>query len=63
MFQKIGYPGNFIDKYFKKILNKNYLVKENVPTVKKNHLLPIRRNTYSKFMKTNYKESLLCYLF
>ena len=33
IFQKNGYPGNFIDKCFKKFLNNIHLVKENVPTV------------------------------
>ena len=35
MFQKNGYPENFIDKCFKKLLNNIHLVQENVPTVKK----------------------------
>ena len=35
IFQKNGYPKNFIDKFFKKFLNNVNLVKENVPTVKK----------------------------
>ena len=39
IFQKNGYPGNFIDKCFKKFLNNIDLVKENVPTVEKKHLL------------------------
>ena len=37
IFQKNGYPKNFIDKCFKKFLNV-HLVKENVPTVEKKHL-------------------------
>ena len=39
IFQKNGYPTNFIDKCFKKFLNNIHLVKENVPTVGKRHLL------------------------
>ena len=35
IFQKNGYPKNFIDKFFKKFLNNVNLVKKNVPTVKK----------------------------
>ena len=35
IFQKNGYPENFIDKCFKKFLNNIHLVKENEPTVKK----------------------------
>ena len=39
IFQKNGYPKNFIDKYFKKFLNDVDLGKENVPTVQKMSLL------------------------
>ena len=39
IFQKNSYPKNFIDKCFKKFLNNAHLVKENVPTVEKKHLL------------------------
>ena len=39
IFRKNGYPENFIDKCFKKFLNNVHLVKENVPTVEKKHLL------------------------
>ena len=39
MFQKNGYPKNFIDKCFKKFLNNIHLVKENVPTVEQKRLL------------------------
>ena len=39
IFQKNGYPKNFIDKCFKKFLNYVHLVKENVPTVEKKCLL------------------------
>ena len=39
IFQKSGYPGNFIDKCFKFFLNNIHLVKENVPTVEKKRLL------------------------
>ena len=39
IFQINGYPENFIDKCFKKFLNNIHLIKENVPTVKKNRLL------------------------
>ena len=35
IFQKNGYPENFIDKCFEKFLSKVHLVKENVPTVEK----------------------------
>ena len=34
LFQKNGYPENFIDKCYKNVLNNIDLVKENVPTVK-----------------------------
>ena len=39
IFQKNSYPKNFIDKCFKRFLNNVHLVKENVPTVEKKHLL------------------------
>ena len=39
IFQKNGYPENFIDRCFKKFLNNIHLVKENVPTVEKRRLL------------------------
>ena len=39
IFQKNGYPENFIDRCFKMFLNNVYLVKENVPTVEKKRLL------------------------
>ena len=39
IFQNNGYPESFIDKYFKKFLNNNHLVKENVPPLKKRCLL------------------------
>ena len=35
IFQKNGYPKNFIDRCFKKFLNNVHLVKENVPTIEK----------------------------
>ena len=35
IFQKNGYPENFIDKCFKKFLNNVHLVKENLPMEKK----------------------------
>ena len=38
IFQKNGYPQNFIGKCFKKFLNNIHLVKENVATVGKNRL-------------------------
>ena len=39
IFQKNGYPENFIGRCFKKFLNNIHLVKENVPTVEKKRLL------------------------
>ena len=39
IFQKNGYPENFIDKCFKKFLNNIHLVNKNVPTVEKKRLL------------------------
>ena len=39
IFWKNGYPENFTDKCFKKFLSNFHLVKENVPTVEKKHLL------------------------
>ena len=39
IFQKSSYPKNFIDKCFKRFLNNVHLIKENVPTVEKKHLL------------------------
>ena len=39
IFQKNGYPENFIDKCFIKFLNNIHLVKENIPTVEKKRLL------------------------
>ena len=38
IFQKNGYPGNFIDKCFKKFLNNMHIVKENLPKVEKKRL-------------------------
>ena len=35
MFRKNGYPENFIENCFKKILDNIYLVKEKVATVEK----------------------------
>ena len=39
IFQKNGYPKNFIDRCFKKFLNNVHLVKVNVPIVEKKRLL------------------------
>ena len=39
IFRINGYPENFIDKCFKKLLNNIHLVKENIPTVGKKRLL------------------------
>ena len=39
IFQKNGYPENFIDKFVKKFLNNIHLIKENIPTVEKKRLL------------------------
>ena len=39
IFQKNSFLQNFIDKCFRKFLNNVHLVKENVPTVEKKHLL------------------------
>ena len=39
IFQKNRYPANFIDICFKKFLNNIHLVKENISTVEKKHLL------------------------
>ena len=39
IFQKNGYPKNFVDRCFKKFLNNVHLVEENVPTVEKKRLL------------------------
>ena len=33
IFEKNGYPENFIDKCFKLLLNKTYVLKEKVPSV------------------------------
>ena len=38
IFQKNGYPVNFIDKWFKLFLNKIDILREKVPTVKKKPL-------------------------
>ena len=49
IFQKNGYPANFIDKCFKKFLNV-HLVKENIPTVQKKAFassLSILRNIFA----------------
>ena len=32
IFQKNGYPDNFIDRYFKQFLNRIHILKEKVPT-------------------------------
>ena len=42
IFQKNGYPWNFIDKYFRKFLNNIHLFKENVPTVEKKCLFLVQ---------------------
>ena len=51
IFQKNGYPENFVDKYLKKFLNNIHLVKENVPTVKKKAFVPspsiLRNNIFA----------------
>ena len=38
IFQKNGYPENFIDRCFKLFLNKIYILKEKVPTAEKKSL-------------------------
>ena len=38
IFQKNGYPENFIDRCFKLFLNRIYILKENVPAVEKKPL-------------------------
>ena len=38
IFQKNGYPENFIDRYFKLFLNRIHILKEKVPTVEKKPL-------------------------
>ena len=38
IFQKNGYPENFIERCFKLFLNRFHILKENVPTVEKKHL-------------------------
>ena len=38
IFQKNGYPENFIDRCFKSFLNKIHILKEKVPTVEKKPL-------------------------
>ena len=38
IFQKNGYPENFVDRYFKLFFNRIDILKENVPTVEKKPL-------------------------
>ena len=38
IFQKNGYPENFIERCFKLFLNRFHILKEKVPTVEKKHL-------------------------
>ena len=38
IFQKNGYPGNFINRCFKLFLNRNHILKEKIPTVEKKPL-------------------------
>ena len=38
IFQKNGYPENFIDRCFKLFLNRIHILKENVPAVEKKPL-------------------------
>ena len=58
IFQKNGYPENFIDKCFKKFLNNIHLVKENVTTVKKKHLVLVLPYLGLIFLqtRTNYNK-------
>ena len=67
IFQKNGYPENFIDKCFKKFVNNVHLIKENVPTVEKKCLLLvlsyleiISMQTRTK-LKQALKGVLICY--
>ena len=51
----IIYPINFIEKCFKNLLNNIYLVKENVPTVKKKCLLLVLPYLGITFLHTRTK--------
>ena len=59
IFQKNGYPENFIDRCFKLLLNRIYILKEKVPTVEKKplrlvlpHLGTISLQTRTKLQKS-----------
>ena len=59
IFQKNGYPDNFIDRCFKLFLNRIHILKENVPTVEKKplglvlrHLATISLQTRTKLQKS-----------
>ena len=59
IFQKNGYPDNFIDRCFKLFLNRIHILKENVPTVEKKplqlvlpHLGTISLQTRTKLQKS-----------
>ena len=70
IFQKNGYPENFIDRCFKLFLNRIYILKENVPAVEKKPLrlvLPYlqtislqTRTELQKFIKTYFLPLSIC---
>ena len=60
IFQKNGYPENFIDRCFKLFLNRIHIFKEKVPTVEKKPLLlvipyleTISLQTWTKLQKSS----------
>ena len=58
IFQKNGYPENFIDKCFKKFLNNIHLIKENIPTVEKKRLLLVLPGIISLQTWTKLQQAL-----
>ena len=62
IFQKNGYPKNFIDKSFKMFLNNVHLVKENVPTVEKKAFAPspsiLSNNIFGIITTASFKRCL-----
>ena len=58
IFQKNGYPENFIDKFVKKFLNNIHLIKENIPTVEKKRLLLVLPGIISLQTWTKLQQAL-----
>ena len=55
IFQKNGYPENFIDRCFKLFLNRIHILKERVPTVEKK---PLRLDLYFRTISLQTRTKL-----